>query len=76
MFASDGRALTSSARMAFKFLPTIGAHIADALEGTLDEKRKNAWRWRPEIQGHEDESRPEGEVKDLVGLDGWPEAKS
>lgn len=67
---------TGDSGMAFKFLPTIGAHIADALEGTLDEKRKNAWRWRPEIQGHEDESRPEGEVKDLVGLDGWPEAKS
>lgn len=31
----------------FKFLPVIGKHIADMIEGTLDPLLADKWRWRP-----------------------------
>lgn len=30
----------------FKFLPNIGKYIRARLDGTLDEEKKNAWKWR------------------------------
>lgn len=32
----------------YKHIPIIGRYIADCLEGTLDERMRNVWRWRPE----------------------------
>ncbi|KXT01699.1 hypothetical protein AC578_2725 [Pseudocercospora eumusae] len=32
----------------YKHIPIIGRYIADCLEGTLDERMKKVWRWRPE----------------------------
>ncbi|PWN90193.1 FAD dependent oxidoreductase [Acaromyces ingoldii] len=60
---------TGDSGMAFKFLPTIGKYIVDRLEG----QAKEIWRWRPEATPKADSSRPEGRVKDLKELDGWPE---
>lgn len=64
---------TGDSGMAFKFLPTIGSHIVDALENRLDPERRAKWRWRPEMVGlPEDQSRGPGEIKDLKQLPGWP----
>ncbi|KXT18824.1 hypothetical protein AC579_8209 [Pseudocercospora musae] len=32
----------------YKHIPIIGRYITDCLEGTLDERMKKVWRWRPE----------------------------
>lgn len=52
----------------FKFLPTIGKYIVDALEGKAEGLKKE-WRWR-EQEWKRDRTRPGDVVKDLrdVGL--------
>nr|XP_018264648.1 uncharacterized protein I303_02821 [Kwoniella dejecticola CBS 10117]OBR86806.1 hypothetical protein I303_02821 [Kwoniella dejecticola CBS 10117] len=48
----------------FKFFPTIGRHVVSALEGTLSEEARLAWRWRPEIAGQY-KTRGDGETRVL-----------
>lgn len=68
---------TGDSGMAFKFLPTIGKHIADALEGKLDGEQRNKWKWRPSMAAKPvAETRGPGDVKDLKALKGWPERAS
>lgn len=59
---------TGDSGHAFKFLPTIGKYIADALEGRETGLRKE-WRWRTQ-EWKRDRTRPGDVVKDLrdVGL--------
>ena len=64
---------TGDSGMAFKFLPTIGKHIVDALENQLDADKRVKWKWRPEMTAlPENQSRGPGEIKDLKQLAGWP----
>lgn len=69
---------TGDSGMAFKFLPTIGKYIVEALEGRLNGTQKEKWKWRPEddsmikMQATIDHSRGGGQVKDLASLEGWP----
>lgn len=50
----------------FKFLPTIGKYIADALEGK-ETGLRHEWRWRKQ-EWKRDRTRPGDEVKDLRGV--------
>ncbi|KAK8157589.1 putative sarcosine oxidase [Phyllosticta citrichinensis] len=70
---------TGDSGHAFKFLPTMGSYIVDALEGKPRGLKKE-WSLRKRQWGHDD-SRPGERVKDLreVGMgngDGGGEAKS
>lgn len=66
---------TGDSGHSFKFLPTVGFHIADALEGKLDHERESRWRWRPNTVPV-DPSRPDGDIKELRDLPGWPERRT
>lgn len=64
---------TGDSGMAFKFLPTIGKYIVDALEDKLDPDKRAKWKWRPEMTAlTQDQSRGPGHIKDLKQLRGWP----
>ena len=56
----------------FKFLPTIGKYVADMIEGRLDKKYLDLWRWRfgeePPASNIERHPYPS---RDLAQLDGW-----
>lgn len=59
---------TGDSGHAFKFLPTIGSYISDALEGK-ERGLRGEWTWR-EKKWKKDVTRPGDEVKDLrdVGI--------
>ncbi|EIM19208.1 FAD dependent oxidoreductase [Wallemia mellicola CBS 633.66] len=56
--------------MAFKFLPTIGKYISDALEKKLSPEKYDAWRWR-QMKKERDNTRPGGDSKDLQDFPEW-----
>ncbi|KAI9736313.1 MAG: hypothetical protein M1834_001199 [Cirrosporium novae-zelandiae] len=55
---------TGDSGHAFKFLPTIGAYIADCLEGKPNGNR-DVWGWRERGEWKADPTRPGDVVKDL-----------
>ncbi|CAO1616011.1 unnamed protein product [Sympodiomycopsis kandeliae] len=68
---------TGDSGMAFKFLPTIGGYIADALETRLDEVQRRKWAWRSEDAASEEQfkhRRGDGRVKDLKEFEEWRES--
>ena len=55
--------------MAFKFLPTIGKYITDALEHKLPKDMYEHWKWRT-MDKKRDNTRPGGDSKDWSEV-GW-----
>ncbi|KAK7449712.1 hypothetical protein VKT23_013185 [Stygiomarasmius scandens] len=61
---------TGDSGHSFKLLPTVGKHIVELLEGTLQQELLEAWRWRPG-SGDALQSRRAAPAKDLADLPGW-----
>ncbi|KAH7141975.1 FAD dependent oxidoreductase [Dactylonectria macrodidyma] len=59
----------SSSRHSFKFLPNIGKHVVELIEGTLSHDLAYAWRWRP--GGNALKSGRAAHAKDLADMPGW-----
>ncbi|RDW77632.1 putative fructosyl amino acid oxidase [Coleophoma cylindrospora] len=56
----------------FKFLPVIGKYIVDMMEGTLDARMGQAWRWRPGVTSAKAGPEPHPfKSLDLEELTGW-----
>jgi sarcosine oxidase / L-pipecolate oxidase len=61
----------------FMHIPSIGGFVADAMEGKLDEKLANAFKWRPETAINRDWQDTQGRfggpnvVMDLQKVDSW-----
>ncbi|KAI2608735.1 fructosyl amino acid oxidase [Hypoxylon fragiforme] len=53
----------------FKLLPNIGKHVVELIEGSLDDKFVQAWRWRP--GGDALRSKRGAPAKDLADMPGW-----
>ncbi|KAM5345663.1 hypothetical protein ACJ41O_011524 [Fusarium nematophilum] len=53
----------------FKFLPNIGKHVVELIEGTLSHDLAYAWRWRP--GGDALKSGRAAHAKDLADVPGW-----
>lgn len=61
---------TGDCGMAFKFLPTIGKYICDALERKLPKEMYEVWKWRA-MEKERDNTRPGGDSKDLGNIKDW-----
>ncbi|PVH89836.1 putative sarcosine oxidase [Cadophora sp. DSE1049] len=57
----------------FKFLPVIGAKIADMIEEKLASDLASAWKWRPGCKAEDSGPRahPLGPLLDMSDLPGW-----
>ncbi|KAM0187306.1 hypothetical protein ACHAPI_011219 [Fusarium lateritium] len=64
---------TGGSGYSFKNLTNVGKYVVQALEGTLDAKWKDYWRWRPDRVGHfpEREQRNARFKYDLRDYEGW-----
>lgn len=64
---------TGGSGYSFKNLTNVGKYVVQALEGTLDPKWKDYWRWRPDRVGQfpEREQRNARFKYDLRDCEGW-----
>ncbi|CAG7915988.1 unnamed protein product [Penicillium olsonii] len=60
---------TGDSGHSFKFLPNIGKHVVELIEGSLSSELADAWRWRP--GGDALKSRRGAPAKDLADMPGW-----
>ncbi|KAH6980774.1 fructosyl amino acid oxidase [Ilyonectria sp. MPI-CAGE-AT-0026] len=60
---------TGDSGHSFKFLPNIGKHVVELIEGSLSQDLADAWRWRP--GGDALKSRRGAPAKDLADMPGW-----
>ncbi len=63
---------TGGSGHSFKNIVNVGKYIVQMLEGTLEDKYKELWRWRPDRIGKDPEAeerarRPKLELKDATG---------
>ncbi|KAL6359174.1 hypothetical protein LRP88_06594 [Fusarium phalaenopsidis] len=60
---------TGDSGHSFKFLPNVGKHVVELIEGTLSEDLAYSWRWRP--GGDALKSGRAAHAKDLADMPGW-----